>query len=281
MRKREIGGLPGKTAPAWPGFLPRFASGHGGKDVGSLRRRRAGDKDSLMRSDAAIPATMCAAGDAAVAIGSRDHVCGRRVVVGAYRDLPNEVPRNPKTHRVYRCGEVLERSRLKKLGITRSSHESSWCPTIFRSAARVGPRGTPGGGIELLASSRSGSPHYVSSSWRAPGMARSVLSRETARPSSESFAGRAGRPMINKPAAARVEQYPTSIATCPPLSLSPAHWPGESLDLDRICDNTFRRSLFMNQRSIHRGGRFSSTLGAYLLALTTVAALHAQQRRGI
>ena len=33
----------------------------------------------------------------------------------------------------------------------------------------------------------------------------------------------------------------------------------------------------MNQRPIHRGGRFSSTLGAYLLALTTVAALHAQE----
>lgn len=77
-----------------------------------------------MRSDAAIPAIMRAAGD---------------VVVRAYRDLPNEVPRNPKTHRVYRCGEILERSRLKKLGITRSSHESSWCPTIFRGARACRP----------------------------------------------------------------------------------------------------------------------------------------------
>ncbi len=232
-----------------------------------------------MRSDAAIPAIMRAAGD---------------VVVRTYR-----VPRSCARPEMWWCARIgispmrcpATRRRTGFTAAGRSSNAAgsrSWAsharptnlrgvPRYFVVPARVGPRGTPGGGIELLASTCSGSPHYVSSSWRAPGMARSVLSRETARPSSESFAGRAGRPMINKPAAARVEQYPTSIATCPPSTPSPAHWPGESLDLDRICDNTFRRSLFMNQRSIHRGGRFSSTLGAYLLALTTVAALHAQE----
>ncbi len=208
------------------------------------------------------PAIMCAAGD---------------VVVRAYRDLPNEVPRNPKTHRVYRCGEVLERSRLKKLGITRSSHESSWCPTIFRSAracrpawharrrdrvARLNLLGLTALRLILLASPR----HGTKRAEQGDGEAVERIIRRESGPADDQQAGRNESrtiPNLDRDLPA-VDSEPGPLAGREPGSRSDLrqHIPKEPLYESAF--HSPRRAVLVDSRRLPP-------------ALTTVAALHAQQ----